>query len=38
MLRKYARSVSSAHYGALTDGSHSETYQAQWSFDKKQKQ
>ena len=38
MLRKYVQHVSSAHYGALTDGTHAETYKSQWSFDKKQKQ
>jgi dihydroxy-acid dehydratase len=31
ILAKYARNVSSAHYGALTDGSHAETYLQQWS-------
>ena len=31
VLAKYARNVSSAHYGALTDGSHRETYDKQWT-------
>ena len=33
VLKKYARNVSSAHYGALTDGSHSETYEKRWSYE-----
>lgn len=31
VLAKYARNVSSAHYGALTDGSHIESYQKKWT-------
>jgi len=31
VLAKYARNVSSAHYGALTDGSHLESYENRWT-------
>ena len=32
VLKKYSLQVSSAHYGALTDGSHCETYDKPWVF------
>ena len=32
VLNKYSRNVSSAHYGALTDGSHSEVYEKRWEY------
>lgn len=33
VLKKYSLQVSSAHYGALTDGSHCETYDKPWVFE-----